>query len=142
MYLLSFQYLFLNLINLKNLKDGSVLKLITPRSFPEGVKEIGFDDVKELKAAYLINLHVKQKLRNSIILNEFVLFMKNFEILSFSDKKEYESNYILDIYDKKDDNKEEDKNYQSVYKKYIENNTEQKLDMEKYTQKKVSNADA
>jgi len=61
-------------------KDGSVLELMNPRGFLEGVRDIGFDDVTELEAACLMKVLAKPELENSVILNEFVLIMENFGV--------------------------------------------------------------
>lgn len=77
-------------------KDGSVLELLSPRGFLEGVRDIGFDDVTELEAACLMKVLAKPELDNSIILNEFVLIMENFGIPVLSEEDEYENDYIPD----------------------------------------------
>ena len=83
-------------------KDGSVLELISPRSFLDGVKDIGFDDVTELEAACLMKVLAKPELENSVILNEFVLIMENFGIPTLSDEEEYENDYIPDSDEEKE----------------------------------------
>ena len=90
---------FLKFAQPEQFKDGSVLELITPRSFLEGVKDIGFDDVTELEAACLMKVLAKPELENSVILNEFVLIMENFGIPTLSDEEEYENDYIPDTDD-------------------------------------------
>lgn len=77
-------------------KDGSVLELLSPRGFLEGVRDIGFDDVTELEAACLMKVLAKPELDNSIILNEFVLIMENFGIPVLSEEDEYENDYVPD----------------------------------------------
>ena len=95
---------FLKYAQPEQFKDGSVLELISPRSFLDGVKDIGFDDVTELEAACLMKVLAKPELENSVILNEFVLIMENFGIPTLSDEEEYENDYIADT----DDEKEKD----------------------------------
>lgn len=96
---------FLKYAQPEQFKDGSVLELISPRSFLDGVKDIGFEDVTELEAACLMKVLAKPELENSVILNEFVLIMENFGIPTLSDEEEYENDYIPDS----DAEKEEDK---------------------------------
>lgn len=45
-------------------KDGSVLELVSPRGFLEGIRDIGFDDVTELEAACLMKVLAKPELDN------------------------------------------------------------------------------
>lgn len=77
-------------------KDGSVLELMSPRGFLEGVRNIGFDDVTELEAACLMKVLAKPELDNFVILNEFVLIMENFGIPVITDDEEFENDYIPD----------------------------------------------
>jgi hypothetical protein len=88
-------------------KDGSILELLSPRGFIEGVKESGFDDVTEMEAACLMKVLAKPELDNSVILNEFILIMENFGIPAVSDESEYENDYIVES-DNEDDKKEEE----------------------------------
>ena len=69
-------------------KDGSILELISPRSFIDGVKDLGFDDVTELEAACLMKVLAKPELDNVVILNEFILIMENFGIPSLREEDE------------------------------------------------------
>jgi hypothetical protein len=75
-------------------KDGSVLELMSPRGFLEGVKDIGFDDITEMEAACLMKVLAKPELENSVILNEFVLIMENFGVPVVAEEEEYENDYI------------------------------------------------
>lgn len=77
-------------------KDGSVLELLSPRGFLEGVRDIGFEDVTELEAACLMKVLAKPELDNSVILNEFVLIMENFGVPVLAEEDEYENDYIPD----------------------------------------------
>jgi hypothetical protein len=77
-------------------KDGSVLELLTPRAFLEGVKDTGFDDITEMEAACLMKVLAKPELDNSIILNEFVLIMENFGIPPITEEEEFENDYVPD----------------------------------------------
>jgi len=98
---------FLKYAQPEQFKDGSVLELISPRSFLEGVKDIGFDDVTELEAACLMKVLAKPELENSVILNEFVLIMENFGIPTLSDEEEYENDYIADTDEEREKEEEE-----------------------------------
>ena len=53
---------------------------MSPRSFLEGVRTLGFDDVTEMEIACLMKVLAKPELENYVILNEFVLIMENFGI--------------------------------------------------------------
>jgi hypothetical protein len=77
-------------------KDGSVLELLTPRAFLEGVRDTGFDDVTEMEAACLMKVLAKPELENAIILNEFVLIMENFGIPPITEEEEFENDYQPD----------------------------------------------
>jgi len=83
-------------------KDGSVLELMSPSGFLEGIKDIGFDDVTELEAACLMKVLAKPELDNSVILNEFVLIMENFGVPVVSEEEEYENDYIPDSEDEEE----------------------------------------
>jgi len=100
---------FLKYAQPEQFKDGSVLELISPRSFLDGVKDIGFEDVTELEAACLMKVLAKPELENSVILNEFVLIMENFGIPTLSDEEEYENDYIPDSDEEKDKDDAEEK---------------------------------
>ena len=89
-------------------KDGSVLELMSPRGFLEGVRDIGFDDVTELEAACLMKVLAKPELENSVILNEFVLIMENFGVPVIPEEDEFENDYIPDT-DAEESTMEEDK---------------------------------
>jgi hypothetical protein len=95
---------FLKYSQPEQFKDGSVLELISPRGFLEGVREVGFDDVTEMEAACLMKVLSKPELDNAVILNEFVLIMENFGIPPFSEEEEFENDYVPDS----DDEKKED----------------------------------
>ena len=77
-------------------KDGTVLELMTPRAFLEGVRDLGFDDVTEMEVACLMKVLAKPELEGSVILNEFVLIMENFGIPVLAEEEEYENDYIPD----------------------------------------------
>ena len=77
-------------------KDGSVLELLSPRAFLEGVRDTGFEDVTEMEAACLMKVLAKPELENAVILNEFVLIMENFGIPPISEEEEFENDYEPD----------------------------------------------
>lgn len=104
-------------------KDGSVLELLSPRGFLEGVRDIGFDDVTELEAACLMKVLAKPELENSVILNEFMIIMENFGIPVISEEEEYENDYIPDIQSAKEEKKDtidSSKDVDSKHKKFAE----------------------
>lgn len=98
-------------------KDGTVLELVPPRAFLEGVREVGFEDVTEMEIACLMKVLAKPELDGAVILNEFVLIMENFGVPTAAEEDEYENDYIADTDDEKDaaakekekEKKEEDK---------------------------------
>jgi len=77
-------------------KDGTVLELMSPRAFLEGVREVGFEDVTEMEVACLMKVLAKPELDGAVILNEFVLIMENFGVPVLSEEDEYENDYIPD----------------------------------------------
>jgi hypothetical protein len=77
-------------------KDGTVLELIPPRAFLEGVREVGFEDITEMEIACLMKVLAKPELDGAVILNEFVLIMENFGVPSSAEEDEYENDYIAD----------------------------------------------
>ena len=70
--------------------------MLSPRSFLEGVRDSGFEDVTEMEAACLMKVLAKPELENSIILNEFVLIMENFGIPPVTEEEEFENDYEPD----------------------------------------------
>ena len=61
--------------------DGTVLELLSPVGFLEGVKEAaGIEDLSEMEAACLLRVLAKPELDNAIILNEFTMIMENFGV--------------------------------------------------------------
>lgn len=60
--------------------DRTVLELLSPLSFLEGIKELGLDDLQEIEAACLMRVLAKPELENAIILNELALIMENFGV--------------------------------------------------------------
>ena len=77
--------------------DRSVLELMSPVSFLEGVREVGLDDLQEFEAACLMRVLAKQELDNGIILNELIMIMENFGVLDQGPEDEEDSDdYIPD----------------------------------------------
>ena len=74
--------------------DRTILELLSPLSFLEGVKEIGLDDLQEIEAACLMRVLAKPELENAIILNELVLIMENFGVVDLDE--DAEDDYIPD----------------------------------------------
>ena len=85
--------IFLKYSTPEKFKDGSVLELLSPRAFLEGVRDSGFDDVTEMEAACLMKVLAKPELENAVILNEFVLIMENFGIPPATEEEEFENDY-------------------------------------------------
>ena len=75
--------------------DRTILELLTPISFLEGVREAGLSDLQEMEAACLMRVLSKPELDNSIILNELVLIMENFGVMDQMDEDEHDD-YIPD----------------------------------------------
>ena len=69
--------------------DGSILELMSPISFLEGIKELGLNDLSEMEAACLLRVLTKPELESAIILNELILIMENFGVIdNFDDDDE------------------------------------------------------
>ena len=75
--------------------DRTVLELLNPITFLEGVREAGLEDLQEMEAACLMRVLSKPELDNSIILNELVLIMENFGVMDQMDEDDGED-YIPD----------------------------------------------
>jgi hypothetical protein len=74
--------------------DRTVLELLSPLSFLEGIKELGLDDLQEIEAACLMRVLAKPELENAIILNELALIMENFGVPD--GEEDAEDDYIPD----------------------------------------------
>jgi hypothetical protein len=68
--------------------DGSIIELLTPISFLEGVKTIGLTDLTQLEAACILRVLSKPELDNAVILNELVLIMENFGVIENYEEEE------------------------------------------------------
>lgn len=77
-------------------KDGSILELVPPRAFIEGVREVGFEDITDMEIACLMKVLAKPELDGAVILNEFILIMENFGVPAQSEEEEQENDYIAD----------------------------------------------
>lgn len=60
--------------------DGTLLELLSPIAFLEGVKELGLEQLTEMEAACLLRVLTKPELEGAIILNELVLILENFGV--------------------------------------------------------------
>jgi hypothetical protein len=114
---------FLRYSQPENFKDGSILELMSPRGFLEGIQDLGFDDITELEAACLMKVLAKPELENAIILNEFVLIMENFGIPPIVEEDEAENDYAPT-----DDEEEKEKEPEQAEKKGEEDAEKEKQD--------------
>ena len=77
--------------------DGTILELMSPIAFLEGVKELGMDDLSEMEAACLLRVLTKPELESAIILNELILIMENFGVVdNYEEEEDDEDDYIPD----------------------------------------------
>ena len=60
--------------------DRTILELLSPPGFVEGIKEAGIEELDEFEMASLMRVLAKPELDNSVILNEFVMIMENFGV--------------------------------------------------------------
>ena len=60
--------------------DRTVLELLGPRAFLQGIKEVGIEDLQEFEVACLMRVLAKPELDSAIILNEFIMIMENFGV--------------------------------------------------------------
>lgn len=88
--------------------DGTVLELMSPIAFLEGVKELGMDDLSEMEAACLLRVLTKPELESAIILNELILIMENFGVVDNYEDDDDEDDYMPDE-EEEDEKKKEDK---------------------------------
>lgn len=56
------------------------LELLSPIGFLEGVKALGISDLEEIDVACLMRILTKPDLDNSILLQELIIIMENFNI--------------------------------------------------------------
>jgi len=69
---------------------------MNPRSFIQGLREIGFEDITDLEITCLMKVLAKPELDEAVILNEFILIMENFGVPVIAEEEEYENDYIPD----------------------------------------------
>jgi hypothetical protein len=74
--------------------DGTILELMSPIAFLEGVKEAGMEELSEMEAACLLRVLAKPELDNAIILNEFIMIMENFGVMDAYEDDDDEDDYI------------------------------------------------
>ena len=74
--------------------DGTILELMSPIAFLEGVKEAGMGDLSEMEAACLLRVLAKPELDNAIILNEFIMIMENFGVIDNYEEDDDDDDYI------------------------------------------------
>ena len=75
--------------------DRTVLELLSPGGFIEGIKETGIDDLQEFEVACLMRVLAKPELDNAVILNEFVMIMENFGVMDHMEDEDIDD-YISD----------------------------------------------
>ena len=73
--------------------DRSILELLSPRAFLQGIKEVGIEDLQEFEVACLMRVLAKPELDSAVILNEFIMIMENFGV---PDQEEDSEDYIPD----------------------------------------------
>ena len=73
--------------------DRSILELLSPRAFLQGIKEVGIEDLQEFEVACLMRVLAKPELDSSVILNEFIMIMENFGV---PDQEDSVDDYIPD----------------------------------------------
>ena len=71
---------FNNFIIKENI-EGTILELLSPIGFLEGIKELGIMDLEEVEVACLMRVLTKPNLENAILLKELIVIMENFGIL-------------------------------------------------------------
>ena len=75
--------------------DRTVLELLSPGGFIEGIKETGIEELQEFEVACLMRVLSKPELDNAVILNEFAMIMENFGVMDQMDEEENDD-YISD----------------------------------------------
>lgn len=75
--------------------DRTILELLSPGGFLEGIKETGIEELQEFEIICLMRVLAKPELENSVILNEFVMIMENFGVQDVNEEDENEE-YIPD----------------------------------------------
>lgn len=75
--------------------DNTILELLSPGGFLEGIKEAGIEDLQDFEVACLMRVLAKPELDNAVILNEFVMIMENFGVPDTMEDEENDD-YIPD----------------------------------------------
>ena len=75
--------------------DRTVLELLSPAGFLEGIKDTGIAELQEFEVACLMRVLAKPELDNAVILNEFVMIMENFGVMDQMEGEDSED-YIPD----------------------------------------------
>lgn len=60
--------------------EGTILELLSPIGFLEGIKDLGITDLEEVEVACLMRVLTKPNLENAILLKELIVIMENFGI--------------------------------------------------------------
>ena len=80
---------FLSFIIKEEMEDGTVIELLSPIGFLEGIKELGITDLEEVEVACLMRVLTKPDLDNAILLRELIVIMENFSIQDDQGQDEY-----------------------------------------------------
>ena len=80
---------FLSFIIKEEMEDGTVIELLSPIGFLEGIKELGITDLEEVEMACLMRVLTKPDLDNAILLRELIVIMENFSIQDDQGQDEY-----------------------------------------------------
>lgn len=68
--------------------DRTILELLSPSGFLQGLKDTGIEELQEFEVACLMRVLAKPELNNSVILNEFIMIMENFGVMDSPDEDE------------------------------------------------------
>jgi len=66
--------------------EETVLEMISPIGFLEGIKDLSITDLEEIEVACLMRVLTKPNLENAILLKELVIIMENFGIFDEGDQ--------------------------------------------------------
>lgn len=75
--------------------DRTILELLSPGGFIEGIRETGIPELEEFEVACLMRVLAKPELDNAVILNEFVMIMENFGVMDQIEEEDV-NDYISD----------------------------------------------
>lgn len=106
--------------------DGTILELLSPLGFLEGVREAsgGLDgDLSEMEAACLLRVLAKPELDNAIILNEFTMIMENFGVPDLygggAEDEEKEAAMLARAARRMDEEEDEEEDDEDDYDDYV-----------------------